>query len=92
MTDDPRNFEDERLSYWIGLWPPSAALAWRSGGRKSRPCLPGAGLRPWVAGPGRSVYEAFLHVLHGGLAGAGPLYAPSVPVTVQVWEIRRGTH
>ena len=53
----------------------------------------------WVAEPGRSVYEAFLHALHGGgwqgrrvhTARVEPLYAQPVPVTVQVWEIRRGT-
>ena len=27
MTDDPRNFEDERLPYWTELWPSSVALA-----------------------------------------------------------------
>ena len=51
----------------------------------------------WVAEPGRSVYEAFLHALHSGgwqgrrvhTARVEPLYAQPVPVTVQVWEIRR---
>lgn len=54
----------------------------------------------WVAEPGRSVYEAFLHALHSGgwqgrrvhTARVEPLYAQPVPVTVQVWEIRRRTN
>ena len=190
MTDDPRNFEDERLPYWTELWPSSVALAgWLAERREEiagRACLDlGCGLgltalvgqwlgarvtavdyeeealrfarlnaernavpqpgwavmdwrRPavrarsmariwggdimyekrfvtpvlrflehalasdgvaWVAEPGRSVYEAFLHALHGGgwrgrrvhSARVAPLYAQPVPVTVQVWEIRRGT-
>ena len=52
----------------------------------------------WVAEPGRSVYETFLHALQsGGWQGrrvygqkVEALYAQPVPVTVQVWEIRRG--
>lgn len=52
----------------------------------------------WVAEPGRAVYEAFLHALQSGgwqgrrvhAARVEPLYAQPVPVTVQVWEIRRG--
>ena len=190
MTDDPRNFEDERLPYWTELWPSSVALAgWLAERREEiagRACQDlGCGLgltalvgqwlgarvtavdyeedalrfarlnadrnavaqpcwtvmdwrRPavrarsmariwggdimyekrfvapvlrflthalapdgaaWVAEPGRSVYEAFLHALHGGgwqgrrvhTARVEPLYAQPVPVTVQVWEIRRGT-
>lgn len=51
----------------------------------------------WVAEPGRAVYEAFLHALHNGgwqgrrvhAARVAPLYAQPVPVTVQIWEIRR---
>ena len=51
----------------------------------------------WVAEPGRTVYEAFLHALHnGGWQGrqvfsrvVEPIYAQPVPVTVRVWEIRR---
>lgn len=188
MTDDPRNFEDERLPYWTELWPSSVALAeWLALRREEiagRPCLDlGCGLgltaltgqwlgarvtavdyeeaalgfarqnaclnqvpqplwtlmdwrRPairagsmariwggdimyetrfvtpvlgflkhalapdgavWVAEPGRSVYEAFLHALQNGgwqgrrvyAARVEPLYAQPVPVTVQVWEIRR---
>ena len=27
MTEDPRNFEDERLPYWTELWPSSLVLA-----------------------------------------------------------------
>ena len=53
----------------------------------------------WVAEPGRTVYDAFLHALqNGGWQGRRvysetiePLYAQPVPVTVHVWEIcRRG--
>ena len=51
----------------------------------------------WVAEPGRSVYDAFLHALQsGGWQGrrvytetVEPLYAQPVPVTVHVWEICR---
>ena len=51
----------------------------------------------WVAEPGRSVYDTFLHALQsGGWQGrrvyaqkVEALYAQPVPVTVQVWEIRR---
>ena len=51
----------------------------------------------WVAEPGRSVYDAFLHALqNGGWQGrrvytetVEPLYAQPVPVTVHVWEICR---
>ena len=51
----------------------------------------------WLAEPGRSVYEAFLHSLHGnGWQGrpvyeetVAPLYAQPVPATVRVWEIVR---
>lgn len=51
----------------------------------------------WVAEPGRTVYEAFLHALQsGGWQGrrvyserVEPLYAQPVPVTAQIWEIRR---
>ncbi len=188
MTDDPRNFEDERLPYWTELWPSSVALSgWLAERREEiagRACLDlGCGLgltalvgqwlgarvtavdyeedalrfarlnadrnavaqpcwtvmdwrrpavrarsmaRIWggdiryekrfvapvlgfvppalapagagrVAEPGRSVYEAFLHALHSGgwqgrrvhTARVEPLYAQPVPVTVQVWEIRR---
>lgn len=43
MTDDPRNFEDERLPYWTELWPSSVALAeWLALRREEiagRPCL-----------------------------------------------------
>ncbi len=190
MTDDPRNFEDERLPYWTELWPSSVALAgWLAQRREEiagRACLDlGCGLglaalvgqwlgarvmgvdyeeealrfarlnadrnavaqpcwtvmdwrRPavrarsmariwggdimyekrfvapvlrflehaltpdgavWIAEPGRSVYEAFLRALHNGgwqgrrvySARVAPLYAQPVPVTVQVWEIRRET-
>lgn len=51
----------------------------------------------WVAEPGRTVYESFLHALHGGgwqgrcvyTETVEPLYAQPVPVTVRVWEIAR---
>lgn len=51
----------------------------------------------WVAEPGRTVYDAFLHALqNGGWQGrrvyhetVDPLYAQPVPVTVHVWEISR---
>ena len=51
----------------------------------------------WVAEPGRTVYDAFLHALQsGGWQGrrvyretVEPLYAQPVPVTVHVWEICR---
>ena len=51
----------------------------------------------WVAEPGRTVSDAFLHALqNGGWQGrrvyhetVDPLYAQPVPVTVHVWEISR---
>ena len=51
----------------------------------------------WLAEPGRTVYDAFLHALHSsGWQGrpvfsetVEPLYAQPVPVTVRVWELRR---
>lgn len=188
MTDDPHNFDDERLPYWTELWPSSVALArWltqQAGDIAGRHCLDlGCGLgltalvgsalgahvtavdyeedalrfaalnarlndapkalwtlmdwrRPavargcmeriwggdimyetrfvqpvlrfldhaltpdglaWVAEPGRGVYDAFLHALRSvGLEGrrvftspVEPIYAQPVPVTVQVWELRR---
>ena len=62
--------------FWSMPWPRTARLGGRAG---------------------RSVYEAFLHALHSGgwqgrrvhTARVEPLYAQPVPVTVQVWEIRR---
>lgn len=55
--------------------------------------------RVWVAEPGRSVYQAFLAGLRGGgwkgqrvfTSRVDALYAQSVPVTVAVWELKRGT-
>lgn len=51
----------------------------------------------WVAEPGRTVYDTFLHALQrGGWQGRRvyseiiePLYAQPVPVNVHVWEICR---
>ena len=37
MTDDPRNFEDERLPYWTELWPSSVALAGWLAERRAAP-------------------------------------------------------
>lgn len=52
----------------------------------------------WVAEPGREVYDAFLSGLQSGgwqgrrvhVGQVDALYAQSAPVTVTVWEIRRG--
>ena len=51
----------------------------------------------WVAEPGRSVYEAFLHALYGsGWQGrrvhsgqVRVVYDSPVPVTVHIWELTR---
>lgn len=55
------------------------------------------GGKAWIAEPGRSVYDAFRHALHGmGWQGrrvhsatVEPLYAQPVRVTVHVWELER---
>ncbi|MBQ9407477.1 MAG: 50S ribosomal protein L11 methyltransferase [Desulfovibrio sp.] len=51
----------------------------------------------WLAEPGRSIYDAFLDMLQSrGWQGRAvysetvePLYVPSVPVPVNIWELRR---
>ena len=53
--------------------------------------------KAWLAEPGRTIYDSFLHALQSeGWQGrpvysevVEPLYAQPVPVTVKVWEIQR---